>query len=87
MTKKQLLINAAIIIFVPTVITAGYYGYKAYKHYKNKKKGENEDDEISNKEKEASIEIDKEAKVIPLNSFKPAIQKIENNTEKTEKQV
>lgn len=87
MTKKQIIINAAIIILVPTVISAGWYGYKAYKHYKNKKKGENEDEEISNKEKEASIETDKEAKVIPLNTFKPGIEEIENNTKKTEKQA
>lgn len=79
MTKKQIIINAAIIILVPTVISAGWYGYKAYKHYRNKKKNENDSD---NKEEET-----KEAKVIPLNTFKPEIKATENNTEKTEKQA
>lgn len=62
MTKKQIIINAAIIIFVPTIITAGYYGYKAIKHYRDKKKEGAESDKTE-KEKLSNLVG---AKIIPI---------------------
>lgn len=79
MDKKQLLINAAIIIFVPTIITAGYYGYKAYRHYKNKKKeGEEENklEEGSPKTEEENTE--KEGKIIPISKQIEEKEKLTN---------
>jgi len=78
MNKKKVLINAAIIILVPTVISASWYGYKAYKHYRDKKQKEKAEEENNAKteteennkkeiEKEkAPIEGVREAKIIPL---------------------
>lgn len=79
MDKKQLLINAAIIIFVPSVLAGAYYGYKAYKHYKNKKKeGEEENklEEGSAKYEEENTE--KEGKIIPISKQIEEKEKLTN---------
>lgn len=74
--KNITLKDVAIVLFVPTVVAAGYYGYKAYKKHKESKEDEKEKQkwkgdskeleqkkEEINEEDKISINADKEVKV------------------------
>lgn len=54
--KNITLKDVAIVLFVPTVIAAGYYGYKAYKKHKEGK--ESDDEKEKQKWKGNSVEAE-----------------------------
>lgn len=82
MDKKKILINAAIVIFVPSLLAGAYYGYKAFKHYREKKKeGEEGNEEKSNLESNSSPLGDnrgREAKIIPITQQIEQKEKLSN---------
>ncbi|PIZ51349.1 hypothetical protein COY27_03905 [Candidatus Woesearchaeota archaeon CG_4_10_14_0_2_um_filter_33_13] len=85
MDKKKILINAAIVIFVPSLLAGAYYGYKAFKHYREKKKeGEEGNEEKSNLESNSSTHPPlgdnrgREAKIIPITQQIEQKEKLSN---------
>jgi len=81
MDKKKILINAAIVIFVPSLLAGAYYGYKAFKHYREKKKEGEENEEKSNLESNSSPLGDnrgREAKIIPITQQIEQKEKLSN---------
>ena len=84
MDKKKILINAAIVIFVPSLLAGAYYGYKAFKHYREKKKEGEENEEKSNLESNSSTHPPlgdnrgREAKIIPITQQIEQKEKLSN---------
>jgi len=79
MDKKKILINAAIVIFVPSLLAGAYYGYKAFKHYREKKKEGEENEEKSNLESNSSpLGRSGGAKIIPISKQIEEKEKLSN---------